>query len=704
MPYAFDLNALRPFALDMIARDPLPGADGVRAADVKRDLDQWLKPVVECLAQDEYTPQPYLRFSMQVDSKKRPIDCPALIDRVLMASVNATLVAKLKPSRSVYGVAGRGWQRAIGDLEETLQSGERIYALSFDFKDFYPSIQHDRLTLALEQRLAPKVVKLCQSWLCTPSIEGDRIIPSRDGLGIPQGASISSHLAQLYLEPFDRFIKKTFSDCSYYRYLDDCLLLSNKHQRLANIKFKLVQHLSRYGLKLNSQKVDIGKITKGELSYLNHVFPQGHAHHQNNHKAKITFMGSAKARLSTELARHALKKLTLDDTLWEKGESEGISIGELLSIESERAGRTMKWYQNARLKRPLRTLYVVNTPAKARINRGALVIEPYRGERREFPLSHVGQIVAMGPLEMTSATMRYCLNEDVPVLFLSSTGSYFGRLDSAKRQREPLLERQFMLRTHPDRQLAIAKSIVQGRLHNARILLSRNNRKAKRRHPLTQQVINLLKQSKSDLRYARSLDQVRGIEGRATKAYWSGYAQLLPPSAQHRDESPERPYHSKTWGFKGRNRRPPLDPVNSLISFLAVLLTYNIYSIIELCGLTPYVGVLHSSQRRAPALAFDLIEEFRAPLVEGVALSLVGKRILSLSDFEWRDTPKGEGIFIRKSALPKALKAFEAAMSAEREHPHFGLRGDMRRMIHLQVLHFAACIDRDDPYKPFILR
>ena len=706
MKYLLDLEGLRPYALDTLARDPLPGADGVRAETIK-NVDDWLKPVLESISKDEYQPQPYLRFWMKIESKQRPIDCPSLIDRVLMAWFNAQLISQLSPHRGVYGISGQGWQKAISEIEAELARGDKIFGLSFDIKAFFPSIDHALLLKALLEKLPESLVELVESWLIAPSIEGDRIVPHRDGLGLPQGLSVSPHLAQLYLEPFDRLLESHAPNLRYFRYLDDCLLLGHDRRQLEEIKSVIAKWLKEIGLKLNLQKVELGDMTQGQVSYLNHTFPKGKAHHSDVEQAKVTFVGSSQVSLSTELARYALKKLSLDDTLWEKGAAEGLSVSELLSVELERAGRTIKWYQNAQLRRPLRTLYIVNTPAKVRIERGALIVHPSsnQGESRELPLSHVGQIVAMGPVEMSSGAMRYCLREDVPVLFLSNTGSYFGRLDSAKRTREPLLERQFRLRDHPERQLNLAKAMITGRLDNARILLSRNNRKEHRRSSIVDEVIKEIKRAKVDLRYARSLDEIRGIEGRATLHYWRGYAELIPSEGTRRDEPPhERRYESNSWDFNGRNRRPPLDPVNSLISFVAVLLTYNIYSIIELCGLTPYVGVLHSSSRRAPALAFDLIEEFRAPLVESVVLNLVGKKVVTLNDFEWRDTGQGEGVFLTRTALRKVIKTFELAMGKEREHPHFGLRGDMRRMIHLQVLHFAACLERDTPYTPFVIR
>lgn len=705
MRHLLDLEGLRPFALDTIARDPLPGVDGVRASTIK-DVDGWIKPTLESISKGEYHPQPYLRFWMRVESKRRPIDCPSLIDRSLMSWFNARLIPKLSPHRGVFGVARRGWQQAIAEVEDELTRGERTYGLSFDIKEFFPSIAHPLLIQALNDRLPESATRLVESWLTAPSIEGDRIVPNRDGLGLPQGISVSPHLAQLFLEPFDDQLKAHAPSLRYFRYLDDCLLLGDNYKTLEEMKRFITTALNEIGLKLNQQKVELGEMTKGKVAYLNHTFPKGKAHHSDVDRARVTFVGSSRSSLSTELARYALKKLSLDDTLWEQGKAEGLAVGELISIELDQAGRTMKWYQNAQLRRPLRTLYIVNTPARVRIDRGALIVTPSSKqlEPRELPLSHVGQIVAMGPVEMSSAAMRYCLREDVPVLFLSNTGSYFGRLDSAKRTREPLLERQFRLRDHPKRQLNIAKAMITGRLNNARILLSRNNRKQRRRSPLIDEVIKSLKRAKTDLKYARSFDEVRGIEGHATLKYWSGFAELIPKEAARRGESPEREFKGDSWRFVSRNRRPPLDPVNSLISFIAVLLTYNIYSIIELCGLTPYVGVLHSSGRRAPALAFDLIEEFRTPLVESVALSLVGKRVVSLNDFEWRDTGLGEGVFLTRPALRKVIKAFEQVMGKQREHPQFGLRGDMRRMIHLQTLHFAACLERDTPYKPFTIR
>lgn len=699
---------LKDSAREMIVRDPLPGSDEISARLItEKELEPWVLGALDRVETRNYEPQPYLRFWLRTHNKQRPIDCPSLIDRVLMHATMTLLGPKLTPAPSSYGGAGRGWQQAVKSIEMVcLQAGREhktLYALKYDIKNFFPSVGHLCLFELLKERLDPSLIEVVRSWLNTPSIEGSRMIPTSSGLGLPQGLPISPMLSELYLEDFDQWLCERGDGVTHYRYVDDCLSISSDRQTLLILENELTQWLKeRRGLHLSEAKCALVDLSLEGVEYLGHHFNTSLTRPLERSPEPVSIKGSTRTSLSTALAREALRQLNADGL---NALQHLTDVRSFYTIELERAGKTNHWYQNAHLKRPLRTLYLIDTPARVAINRGALKITPMGGVTRELPLSHIGQIIAIGPVELTSAATRYLLSEDIPMLFLSSGGRYYGRLDSALRQREPMLERQFALKADSDRRLALAKRIVIGRFNNARILLSRNNRKKRRQHKGVDDVIHLLKMLRKDVRRARDLAELRGVEGMGTRAYWSAFKHLLPKRAHRRAEpSSEEDWSSKNWSFTGRNRRPPQDPINSLISLISVLLMYNLYSIIELCGLTPYVGIYHSTARRAPALAFDMIEEFRAPLVEGVVLGLVGRKVIAQDDFEWRDTPLGRGVFLKRSALPRVIHGFEHAMLVERTHPQFHLRGSYRRMAHLQVLHMAACMESGDEYQPLSLK
>lgn len=193
-----------------------------------------------------------------------------------------------------------------------------------------------------------------------------------------------------------------------------------------------------------------------------------------------------------------------------------------------------------------------------------------------------------------------------------------------------------------------------------------------------------LKQRKQLVKEQTTLDQVRGIEGLAAREYFACWSEIL----------------GDNWTFTGRNRRPPTDPVNSLLSFAYGLLRVQVTAAVHIAGLDPYIGYLHETTRGQPAMVLDLMEEFRPLIADSLVFSVVSRRELKPKDFS-----ESLGASRLSDAGRKAfLEAFERKMASEFKHPVFGYRCTYRRAVELQARLLSRHLQEGVAYKPLSIR
>jgi CRISPR-associated protein Cas1 len=223
------------------------------------------------------------------------------------------------------------------------------------------------------------------------------------------------------------------------------------------------------------------------------------------------------------------------------------------------------------------------------------------------------------------------------------------------------------------RRLELVKAIVTAKIHNQYQVLYRNNERD-----------NPLKERKSQVKNQKTLDQVRGIEGLAAREYFACWPRMV----------------GKQWTFTGRNRRPPTDPVNSLLSFAYGLLRVQVTAAVHVAGLDPYIGYLHEVHHGQPSMVLDLMEEFRALIADNVVLTVLHKREIQPPDFS-----ESLGAYRLKEAARKSfLQAFERKMNDEFKHPVFEYRCTYRRAIELQARLLSRHLQEGIPYKPLAVR
>jgi CRISPR-associated protein Cas1 len=284
----------------------------------------------------------------------------------------------------------------------------------------------------------------------------------------------------------------------------------------------------------------------------------------------------------------------------------------------------------------MRTLYVSQQGCYVALQDETLIVKQ-KGEvfaQVQLPLTE--QILIFGKSQVTTQAIRACLWRDVPIAYLSQMGYCYGRLMSIERGYRQLSHYQQQLGL--GERLQTARAIVTAKLKNSRILLRRQLRRQE--SELVERVIQSLNYLANQASEADSWDRLMGFEGAGAAQYFSAFGECL--------KHPE-------FVFKGRSRRPPGNPVNAMLSFGYQILWNHLLALIEIQGLDPYQASLHQGSERHAALASDLVEEFRAPLVDSLVLRLVNcHEINAQKDFVYRDG----GCYLNESGRRKYLKAF----------------------------------------------
>lgn len=236
-------------------------------------------------------------------------------------------------------------------------------------------------------------------------------------------------------------------------------------------------------------------------------------------------------------------------------------------------------------------------------------------------VSRLEQLVLCGNITLTTPALDVLMREEVDTVFLRQDGRYRGRLASSESKNVYLRKRQFQLCDDPQFCLEVARSIVRGKLGNMLTVLQRVKRTRRKVSP--EAAISAIRELLLKLPEQERLDSVRGIEGAAAARYFEGL----------------RAGFDEDHGFYKRVRRPPTDPVNSVLSLLYTFLINRMYAAIRLAGLDPYPGVLHALDYGRHALPLDLVEEFRAPLADALTLALFNLKVLQHRDFYIFDPP-----------------------------------------------------------------
>ena len=341
------------------------------------------------------------------------------------------------------------------------------------------------------------------------------------------------------------------------------------------------------------------------------------------------------------------------------------------------------------MKRHLNTLYVTNVGTWLRKDGENVVLKLEGTEQARVPLHLLGSIVCFGAIGASPSLMGHCAERGVTISFLTRSGRFQARVEGPVSGNVLLRRSQYRAADDTGITMALARHVVTGKVFNQRAVVRRALRDHRQGMALDVQARleeceRALSAAARGANTAPTVDVLRGVEGQAARTYYGVLADLL---------------RNEEFSFSGRSRRPPLDPVNALLSFFYTLLMQDYRSALETVGLDPAVGYLHTDRPGRSSLALDLMEELRPVLADRLALSLINRRQLSSRDFT---TAISGGVKMRDRARKKILVAYQERKQKELTHPFLRDKTTLGLIPFLQASLLARHLRNDlDGYPPF---
>ncbi|MBX3275640.1 MAG: CRISPR-associated endonuclease Cas1 [Sandaracinaceae bacterium] len=333
-----------------------------------------------------------------------------------------------------------------------------------------------------------------------------------------------------------------------------------------------------------------------------------------------------------------------------------------------------------------RTVYVTANGAVVRRSGERLHVFAKKDRIADLPIADVSDLVLMGNVTLTPSALGTLVDRGIDTVLLTHAGRYRGRIVGGASSNVRLRLRQYELHRDADATLALAKRLVAGKAHNQRAMLMRHAR----RHGLGDELrdaVRALRAAALRVELATTLDEARGCEGAAAAAYFRVFGRLL---------------RNPDFTFTGRNRRPPIDPVNALLSLGYTLLFGVVEGAIRTVGLDPWLGSLHAPLAGRPSLACDLVEELRAPIVDALVVSAINHRAFAQDDFE--DAGPGEPVILRRETVRWLVTLFERRMVRRTAYEPFGVELTWRQILEHQARAYARHVLGEGPYEPYRMR
>ena len=328
-----------------------------------------------------------------------------------------------------------------------------------------------------------------------------------------------------------------------------------------------------------------------------------------------------------------------------------------------------------------RPLYVTEQGARLGISQRRVEVKINREVVSSKRLIDISQINLSGNVQVSSQLLRAAFREEIPVCWFSYGGWFQGIAHGLPSKHVELRRRQVAVAAQAG--LPLARQMVVGKIRNSRTLLMRNSREP------VEAAVRQMKELAAKAAEVDSIESLLGIEGAAARSYFGSFATML------KDD------RLGTFDFAGRNRRPPRDPVNCLLSFLYALLVKDLTAVVYSIGFDPYLGVYHRPRFGRPALALDLAEEFRPIIAESVAINAVNNGEVAENGFIVR----AGGVALEQAARRAVIASYERRLDHEITHPTYGYKITYRRVLEVQARMLAAAMLGEIPeYVPFTTR
>ncbi len=306
---------------------------------------------------------------------------------------------------------------------------------------------------------------------------------------------------------------------------------------------------------------------------------------------------------------------------------------------------------------------VVQTPGTQIGQRGDQLVVSVKGDEvRKMPGQQVRAIYCYGAIQLTAQAVETCLDLGIDVAYFSPAGRFIGTLRGLPASGVDARRGQYRLFELPGVRLQLAREVIRSKIHNQRVMLMRNG-------DVPDRVLQLMVSFRDATELARDMTELLGIEGNAAAIYFEQFESML----KQRED----------WKFdwRGRNRRPPRDPVNALLSLGYSMLAKELTGVCHAVGLDPFLGFMHQPRYGRPALALDLMEEFRPLTADSVAISVMNRGELGPEDF----IRSANGTFLNDRGRKTFWEAWFRRLDTEVSHPEFEYKMAYRRMLEVQA-------------------
>ncbi|MBT1427537.1 type I-C CRISPR-associated endonuclease Cas1 [Dickeya dianthicola] len=341
------------------------------------------------------------------------------------------------------------------------------------------------------------------------------------------------------------------------------------------------------------------------------------------------------------------------------------------------------------MKKLQNSLYITRDGAWLHKERETLLIEQtVDGQRQKLlqvPIHSVGNIFCFGNVLVSPQLMGFCGENGTQLSFFDPFGRFLARV--VGRQSGNVLLRRAQFQATTTQATTLARHILTAKIQSSRRVLLRHLR-TYGDNPALQAAADRLRQIVAELPAKTDIERLRGLEGEAASHYFGVFDSLIATRSELR--------------FNGRSRRPPRDPVNALLSFFYAILSKEISGALQGVGLDPQVGFLHQERPGRDSLALDLLEEFRAPLVDRLVLTLINRQQVAIQDFT---TDMLGGVTLKDEARKRVLQAWQARKQEEITHPFLNEKVAVGLLPHMQAMLLARHLRGDlAHYPPYVLR
>lgn len=571
------------------------GGDGIRIDAFERTAPLKIERLAKDLADGRYHPGPYRTVAIpKKHGGERVLAIPCIVDRVVQAAaarlISPILEHQFAPSSYAYR-PGRGVAQAVQAILRHRRDGYR-WAAEGDVEHCFDEIPHELLLQKLEQSVGDAhLVDLVARWL---------IAYAPGGVGIPQGSPISPLLCNLHLDAVDAAMDG--SGVRLVRYADDFVILAKSATKAEAALEDMAARLRMQGLSLNPDKSHLVSADQA-LRFLGHVFIRSMAYKEVEGEDDLPPPPDAPP----------------EEVLAQWAHSARAEAAEAEEGAEPRASR-------------LRTLYLVEPGSMLSVrNESFIALGPEeldaKGQmhRPGRLIEHAKRIdrIEIGPrAEADWKALSLAAAHGVPLAMVDGWGTTSAWLTGPGDMRGARVAAQARFGADSDAREKLAIAIVRGRMRNQRLMLQRLNRS--RHDAVLETAAIALRRAALSLPLQADSATANGHEGNAAKLYWPAYARALPQSFMF------------DWQAWRRERRPPPDPVNACLGFLAGLLARDIRVAVERAGLHPGIGVLHVARDGSDALVYDLMEAFRCGVSETILTTLIGRKILTPTMFVTR--------------------------------------------------------------------